>query len=167
MKTTKGSPAFPTSTSMPAISHLSHVSHHVRLSHPSHTHAHVQHHAHRHHVTSSSHVPSTPTSCQLPINLTPAVESVIQHHQQQQQQLQLEVLRKRQYRVGLNVFNKGPPEVRSRRRRHPFHSSREPCCTLITNVFSFHSFLNCLTHSSLTEGKDSLYLCVCLLISAC
>ena len=48
-----------------------------------------------------------------PVSMAPAVKSVIQQHLQQQQQLQLEILRKRQYRVGLNVFNKGPPEVLS------------------------------------------------------
>lgn len=130
MKTSKGS-SFPTSTSMPAISHLNHLNNHVLLSHPNH------HHHHHVHVnapapaSSPAGVLHVAPGCQLPVSLTPAVDSVMQ---QQQQQMQLEVLRKRQYRVGLNVFNKGPPEVTT-------HTVFQPL------KFSFHSIVPVL-HAS-------------------
>lgn len=55
----------------------------------------------------------TPSSCgSNPQQQHHQQQHQLQHQQQQQQhQMHLEVLRKRQYRVGLNVFNKGPPEV--------------------------------------------------------
>ena len=116
----------------PRETHAKHVhyqsSHHKQCKHPSSGHeCHSRSHHNCRHGTPvpgvtviaskvSTSVGSTLVSASSAIHANgascfPTSSSVIQSHQHQQKQQQLHVIRKRQYRVGLNLFNRGPPEV--------------------------------------------------------